>query len=248
MRIMLTHTELNWPGTNKQAVSVVCWPVPESVYKHWYCPSSLPTTLNTSSLLPLPPYLGVPILIGWVGLRRCQVTAPLPIWQNTCAVSFWLPRYSAESVCVDKNISYHLGTINTLIWWQKFTVVGPNCQQEHIEPAREHVTTIDSEIQTWLLDTKFSNIQIWKGSNMHTCIRMVPRHSPRVNHGFNPIQQQLSHHSRQQRATHPCVLFFWTKKHLDLLGEKLGASISIRSFTVLSFEAIHCFLLCVSLP
>jgi len=40
--------------------------------------------------------------------------------------------------------------------------------QEHIEPAkpaREHVTTIDSEIQTWLPDTNFSNIQIWKGSN-----------------------------------------------------------------------------------
>ena len=58
-------------------------------------------------------------------------------------------------------------------------------QQEHIEPAkparkREHVTHIDSEIQTWLPDANFSNIQIWKGSNvhMHTCFRRVPRLSP----------------------------------------------------------------------
>jgi len=46
--------------------------------------------------------------------------------------------------------------------------------QEHIEPAkpaREHVTTIDGKIQTWLPDTNFSNIQIWKGSKlMCTCI------------------------------------------------------------------------------
>ena len=41
--------------------------------------------------------------------------------------------------------------------------------QEHIEPAkpaREHVTTIDGEIQTWLPDTNFSNIQIWKISDV----------------------------------------------------------------------------------
>ena len=53
------------------------------------------------------------------------------------------------------------------------------CMQEHIEPAkpaREHVTTIDGEIQTWLPDTNFSNIQIWKGSNvrMHSCVLRVP--------------------------------------------------------------------------
>ena len=51
--------------------------------------------------------------------------------------------------------------------------------QEHIEPvkpAREHVTTVDSEIQTWLPETNFSNIQIWKGSNvcMHRCVLRVP--------------------------------------------------------------------------
>jgi len=51
--------------------------------------------------------------------------------------------------------------------------------QEHIEPAkpaREHMTTIDGEIQTWLPDTNFSNIQIWKGNNvrMHSCILRVP--------------------------------------------------------------------------
>ena len=51
--------------------------------------------------------------------------------------------------------------------------------QEHIEPAkpaREHVTTIDGEIQTWLPDTNFSNMQIWKGSNvrMHSCVLRVP--------------------------------------------------------------------------
>ena len=55
--------------------------------------------------------------------------------------------------------------------------------QEHIEPAklaREHVTTIDGEIQTWLPDTNISNIQTWKGSkvHMHTCIRKDPRQGP----------------------------------------------------------------------
>ena len=35
-------------------------------------------------------------------------------------------------------------------------------KQKHIELAREHVTTTDGEIQTWLPDTNFSNIQIWK--------------------------------------------------------------------------------------
>ena len=106
--------------------------------------------------------------------------------------------------------------------------------QEHIELAREHVTTIDGEILIWLPDTNFSNIQIWNDSNirMHTCIHKVPRHIPRVNRGFNPIQQQPSHHSIQQRATHPCVPFFWVEKHLDLL----------------SLEAIHHFLLRVPLP
>ena len=39
----------------------------------------------------------------------------------------------------------------------KSTVYG----QELIEPAREHVTTIDSEIQTWRSDHNFSNYQIW---------------------------------------------------------------------------------------
>ena len=120
--------------------------------------------------------------------------------------------------------------------------------------GREHVTlhvhSIDGKIQTWLPDTNFSNFQIWKCSNvrMHTCVRRVPRHGPRVNHGFNPIQQQPSHRIRQQQATHPCVPFFWTKKHLDLLGGKLGASVSICSFAVLSLEAIHRFLLSVPLP
>ena len=36
--------------------------------------------------------------------------------------------------------------------------------QELIEPAkpvREHVTTIDSEIQTWRSDANFRNYQIW---------------------------------------------------------------------------------------
>jgi len=54
-------------------------------------------------------------------------------------------------------------------------------RQEHSEP-REHVTTIEGEIQTtWLPDTNFSNIQIWKGYNvgLHTCVHRVPRHSPR---------------------------------------------------------------------
>ena len=57
--------------------------------------------------------------------------------------------------------------------------IGSRLGQEHIEPAkpaREHVTTIDGEIQTWLPDTNFSNIQIWKGSNvrMHSCVLRVP--------------------------------------------------------------------------
>ena len=104
--------------------------------------------------------------------------------------------------------------------------------QEHIEPAREHVTTIDSEIQTWLPDTNFSNIQIWKGSNvrMHSCVLRVPLHGPRVNHGFNPIQQQPSHRSRQQRATHPCVPSFWTEKHLGLTQWK---TVGVRKYPLI---------------
>ena len=96
------------------------------------------------------------------------------------------------------------------------------------------MTTRDGENQTWLLDTNFSNIQIQKGSkvHMHTCVHSVPRQGPRVNHGFNTIQQQPLHCSRQQRATHVRVPFFWTEKHLDLLGGGLGASISIHSFAV----------------
>ena len=42
--------------------------------------------------------------------------------------------------------------------------VGPvdrDSYQELIEPAREHVTTMDSEIQTWRSDANFSNYQIW---------------------------------------------------------------------------------------
>ena len=63
--------------------------------------------------------------------------------------------------------------------WRSVVECGGVWNQEQIEPAkpaREHVTTIDSEIQTWQPDTNFSNIQIWKGSNMcmHTCIRRVP--------------------------------------------------------------------------
>ena len=110
------------------------------------------------------------------------------------------------------------------------------------------MTTIDGEIQTWLPDANYSDIQIWKGSkvHMHTCIRKVPRQGPRVNRGFNP--QQPLHRSRQQRDTHPRVPFFWTKKHLDLLGGGLGASVSIHSLAVLSLEAVHRFILCVPLP
>ena len=139
------------------------------------------------------------------------------------------------------------------VFAHNYTHTPTHIHQEHIEsvkPAREHVTTINGKIQTWLPDNNFSNIQIWKGSNvhMHTCAYRVPKHGPRVNCGFNPIQQQPSHHSKQQRATHPHVPFFWTEKHLDLLGGRLGASVSIRSFTVLSLGAIHHFLLRVPLP
>ena len=65
-----------------------------------------------------------------------------------------------------------------------------------------------------------------------SCIPRVPRHSPRVNRGFNPIQQQPSHHSR-------CVPFLWTEKHLDIPSGRLGASVSNHLFAVLSIEAIH---------
>jgi len=104
--------------------------------------------------------------------------------------------------------------------------------QEHIEPAREHVTHIDGEFQTWLPGTNFSNIQIWKGSNVrvHTCVRRDPRHSPRVNRGFNPIQQQPLYCSRQQRATHPRVPFFWIKNTWTYSVEGWGRSVSICSF------------------
>jgi len=125
--------------------------------------------------------------------------------------------------------------------------------QEHIELAklaREHVTTIGGEIQTWLLDTNFSDIQIWKGSNvhMHSCVLRVPKHGPRVNRGFNPIHQQPSHRSRQQRATHPRVPSFWTEKHLGLSQWKTVGVRKYRSFAVLSLEAIHRFLPRVPLP
>ena len=104
--------------------------------------------------------------------------------------------------------------------------------QEHIEPvkpAREHVTTVDSEIQTWLPDTNFSNIQIWKGSDvrMHSWFLRVPWHGPRVNRGFNLIQQQPSHRSRQQQATHPRVPSFWTEKHLRLTRWK---TVGVRKY------------------
>jgi len=53
------------------------------------------------------------------------------------------------------------------------------CRQEHIEPAREHGTHIDGEIQTWWSDTTFSNKQIWKGTSLHiqTGVCRVLRHS-----------------------------------------------------------------------
>jgi len=40
-----------------------------------------------------------------------------------------------------------------------------------------HITTMDGKIQAWLRDANFSNIQIWKGSNMriHTCVHRVPQ-------------------------------------------------------------------------
>jgi len=93
----------------------------------------------------------------------------------------------------------------------------------------EHVTTIDGEIQTWLPDTNFSNIQIWKGSNvcMHSCVLRVPLHGPIANRGFDPIQQQPLHRSRQQQATNLRVPSFWTEKHLDLLG---GKTVGVRKY------------------
>ena len=83
----------------------------------------------------------------------------------------------AESVyCV--TITFLTGCIQIYTWllfvvaeWKFFD----KQHQEHIEPAlptREHVTIIDGKIQAWLPDANFSNIQIWKGSNvhMHTCV------------------------------------------------------------------------------
>jgi len=52
---------------------------------------------------------------------------------------------------------------NQAIEWERELVSVLILNQEHIEPAkpaREQVTTIDGEIQTWLLDTNFSNIHI----------------------------------------------------------------------------------------
>ena len=39
-------------------------------------------------------------------------------------------------------------------------------EQERIEPAREHATTIDGEIQIWRPDANFSNHQIWTRCTM----------------------------------------------------------------------------------
>ena len=90
-----------------------------------------------------------------------------------------------------------------------------------------------SKIQTWLSDTNFSNIQIWKGSNvrMHTCILRVPWHGPRVNRGFNSIQQQPSNRSRQQQATHLRVPFFWTENTWTYSMEDCGCPLIHSTLT-----------------
>ena len=79
---------------------------------------------------------------------------------------------------------------------------------------------------------------------MHTCVHRVPRHSPRVNCGFNPIQQQPLHCGRQQQTTYPRVSFFWIEETLGLARWKTGGD-CIFSF---SLEAIHRFLLRVPVP
>ena len=77
------------------------------------------------------------------------------------------------------------------------------CYQEPIEqakPAREHVTTIDSKIQTWRPDANFRNNQIWKGSStsMQTGICRVLRCSQTASRSFNSILQQPMHRRRQR--------------------------------------------------
>ena len=79
--------------------------------------------------------------------------------------------------------------------------------QEHIEPVREHVTTIDGEIQTWVPDTNLVTSKYGKAATC-TCVPVFVW-SPdtvqeyNVNRGFNPIWQQPSHRSH--------VPFFWTE-------------------------------------
>jgi len=82
--------------------------------------------------------------------------------------------------------------------------------------AREHVTTIDGEIQTWLPDTNLVTSKYEKAATC-ACIPAFigsPVTVQRVNRGFNPIQQQPSHHHRQQRATQPWNLTFSCVKFL----------------------------------
>ena len=84
-------------------------------------------------------------------------------------------------------------------------------EQEHIEPAREHVTAKFKHGCRILILVTSKYGKAATCACKHSCVLRVPWHGPRVNRGFNPIQQQPSHHSRQQRATRPRVPSFWTE-------------------------------------
>ena len=65
---------------------------------------------------------------------------------------------------------------------------------------------------------------------VYSCVLRVPLHGPIVNRGFDPIQQQPSHRSRQQWATNLRVPSLWTEKHLDLLG---GKTVGVRKYPLI---------------
>ena len=88
---------------------------------------------------------------------------------------------------------------------------------ELAKPGREHVTTIDGEIQTWLPDANFSNNQIWICRGKRRICRLSTEGTSSRN-----IWQARAHSmredtigdaciftavvsSRQQRTSHPLV-------------------------------------------
>ena len=90
--------------------------------------------------------------------------------------------------------------------------------QEHIEPAkpaREHVTTIDGEIQTWLPGTNFVKSKYGKAAT-RACIAAFLE-SPDMVQEYIVASILASNNLRtvadNSELSHPRVPSFWTEKH-----------------------------------